>query len=439
MRSARAFSQLSLLVASLLLLSGCDRLRFWEDNEVPVETASPMERQVMDVRKKATVIQSAITRLDRRNVPTFQLGDSRMDISLYTEAGKMRLIDERLQFTDGSTERNRYYFENESFFHYYGQAKKRVNPDENPPMIADIRTRMYFNDKGNFFHSEKTIDGMLTDMDDVELPNTMRRAFALRALEWSDSGGNVDTAAFTDLLYTAMQLREELGRSNVDQQGDPGVTEETAAAETPQPQDEIAAASSQNDTETVPGTSAESARESTTRSAKPAASSPKPSTAKTAPAKTPARTAEPQQTAAVKPPPKRDAAPPPLPPPAVVPADEVLIEAHTHAMLPGSLSSHRIRFQKGNSGTTLSASVRKGRHKEYVLRARRGQKMSVTLQTDDAQVYFRVFLNDGDISGQRRAWTGTLPRYDDYHIVVYRRSDARGDAPASYTVSMSIQ
>jgi len=138
------------------------------------------------------------------------------------------------------------------------------------------------------------------------------------------------------------------------------------------------------------------------------------------------------------PPPKKDVAPP-APPPAAVPADQILIAAHTHVMLPGTLSSHRIRFQKGSTGATLSASVRKGKHKEYVLRARRGQKMTVSLQTDDPNVYFRVFLDDGDISGQRRAWTGSLPRYDDYHIVVYRRSDARGDAAGAYTVSMSIQ
>jgi hypothetical protein len=108
-------------------------------------------------------------------------------------------------------------------------------------------------------------------------------------------------------------------------------------------------------------------------------------------------------------------------------------------MLPGTLSSHRIRFQKGSSGAKLSASVRKGRHKEYVLRARRGQTMSVTLQTDDPNTYFRVFLSDGDISGQRRSWSGSLPRYADYHIVVYVRSEAAGNTEAAYTVSMSIQ
>ncbi|PLX26393.1 MAG: hypothetical protein C0600_10945 [Ignavibacteria bacterium] len=108
-------------------------------------------------------------------------------------------------------------------------------------------------------------------------------------------------------------------------------------------------------------------------------------------------------------------------------------------MLPGELSSHRIRFQKGNTGATLSASVKKGRHMEYVLRARRGQNMSVSLQTSDPNTYFRVFLNDGDISGQRRNWSGTLPRYEDYHIVVYLRSDAPRNAEGAYTITMSVK
>jgi hypothetical protein len=108
-------------------------------------------------------------------------------------------------------------------------------------------------------------------------------------------------------------------------------------------------------------------------------------------------------------------------------------------MLPGTLSSHRIRFQKGSTGATLSASVRKGHHKEYVLRARRGQHMSVTLQTSHPDVHFRVFLNDGDISGQRRNWGGALPRSEDYHIVVYVRQDSRSTDEGAYTITMGIQ
>jgi hypothetical protein len=417
MRSANSIMRLTALLAVLLAFTACDELRFWEDHETPVLTASPLERQVLEVRKKATMIQSEIGRLDRRNVPTFSLGDTRLDLSLYSEAGQVRLIDERLRYTDGSSERNRYYFDDGSFFHYYGQAKKRVNPGEDPPMIADIRTRMYFNDKGNLFFNEKTIDGMDAEMNDGELPNTMRRAFALRGLEWTDGAGIVDTAAFTDLLYTAIRLPEgqELPstRSDAADVADEQISGEARSAET---QDEAVPAAS---SETIVSEAGQATpQKSRTES--------------------PRRQAE-QNVKTQPPPPKKEAAPASMPPPAVVPADEILIEPHSHAMLPGTLSSHRIRFQKGNTGATLSASVRKGHHKEYVLRAKRGQKMNVSLQSDDPNVVFRVFLNDGDISGQRRAWSGSLPRYDDYHIVVYRKSDARGDAAGAYTISMSIR
>jgi hypothetical protein len=423
MRSAKFSMRLTALLM-LLLLSSCDKLRFWEDQEAPVMTASPLERQVLEVRKRATVIQSEIGRLDRRNVPTFTYGDTQLDLSLYSRVGQVQLIDERLRYSDGSTERNRYYFDDGSFFHYYGQAKKRVNPGEDPPMIADIRMRMYFNDKGNLFHSEKTIDGMQAEMNDAELPNTMRRAFALRELEWTDGGGVVDTAAFTDLLYTAIRLPDgsDMPSSVEDDMtaDDPAameegyVEEEPSMENAPPPAREESTAAENVRTESRTTAARQNTREQTTQTRK--------TTPKTPP-----------------PPPQREDTPPPMPPPAVVPADEILIEPHSHAMLPGTLSSHRIRFQKGNTGATLSASVRKGQHKEYVLRAKRGQKMSVSLQSNDANVVFRVFLNDGDISGQRRAWSGSLPRYDDYHVVVYRKRDAPGDAAAAYTISMSIR
>ena len=111
------------------------------------------------------------------------------------------------------------------------------------------------------------------------------------------------------------------------------------------------------------------------------------------------------------------------------------IPAHTHRMLPGSVRSARVQFQKGSNGVTLTAQAGKGAHQEYVLRARRGQGMNVTLDSENPDVYFRIFLNDGDISGERRSWSGTLPRYGDYHVVVY----VKGAQAAGFTITIGIQ
>ncbi|MCB2203373.1 hypothetical protein KQI65_01385 [bacterium] len=436
-RARTMTGRMLLLTAALLVLTSCDNLRFWETKETPVETASPLERQLLEVRKRATVIQGAIESLDRVDIPTFRLDGSELRIALYSQDGELRHIDERLRHDDGSTERNRYYFAMGSLFHFYGQAKKRLNPGEQPPMTADIRTRMYFNDKGNLFYSEKTVDGSEIDMEGSEVPNTMRRAAALQDLKRTAASGIIDTASFNDLLYTAISLpsqnetplaEDEAARS----EDEAALTEDEAALAGDEAALAEDAAALQED-ETM-------LREDEIRTEKAAAEKKRmESRERNASSTSTKTTSRKRESKAAAPPPPVEKTPPPMPPPAIVPADEILIDPHTHAMLPGTLSSHRIRFQKGNTGASLSAGVSKGKHKEYVLRANRGQKMTVTLQSDDPQVFFRVFLHDGDISGQRRAWSGTLPRYDDYHIVVYRRSDAKGSGSAAYTISMGVK
>jgi hypothetical protein len=128
------------------------------------------------------------------------------------------------------------------------------------------------------------------------------------------------------------------------------------------------------------------------------------------------------------------------PPAEIAGADDAdaFIETHVHAMLPGTLNIHRMRFQKGSTSASYSTEVSKGKHEEYVLRARRDQRMGISLQCENSDVYFRVFLRDGDISGQRRSWNGTLPRYGDYHVVVYLKNGSRstGEVPCTLTVSI---
>ena len=108
-------------------------------------------------------------------------------------------------------------------------------------------------------------------------------------------------------------------------------------------------------------------------------------------------------------------------------------------MVPGNLTSQRLRFPKGSTNASVRSAVAKGKHLEYVLHAREGQTMNVSLQSDNSDLSFRIFLRNGDISGKRRAWSGTLPRTGDYHVLVYLRSDAQGGKDLPFTLTVGIE
>ena len=78
----------SLLVLSALL-AGCDAIKFWESDSGVRETMSIAQKEVLDVRNRATTIQSAIDRLDRRDISPFTLGDTTLVISMYFDAGRI--------------------------------------------------------------------------------------------------------------------------------------------------------------------------------------------------------------------------------------------------------------------------------------------------------------------------------------------------------------
>lgn len=108
-------------------------------------------------------------------------------------------------------------------------------------------------------------------------------------------------------------------------------------------------------------------------------------------------------------------------------------------MVPGRIVSQRLRFPKGSTSASLGARVGKDAHREYVLRARRGQRMHVALESESPDISFRIFLRDGDISGKRRVWNGTLPRYGDYHVLVYLKSDAAGKREQPFSLTIGIE
>ena len=77
--------------------------------------------------------------------------------------------------------------------------------------------------------------------------------------------------------------------------------------------------------------------------------------------------------------------------------------------------------------------------------ARRGQTLSVRMQTSNASAYFNVLPRGGDGTALEGAanvvdWRGVLPANGDYVVRVYlMRNAARRDEHANYTLTVGVR
>ncbi len=464
----RTMFPITAALACMLTLAACGDIKFWESDKQSAVDDNPMNSaQLLEIRKKAATIQTSLDRMTRQDF-NFVVGDTMISTALYGEQGDPQLIDERWVDRGGNSGRNRYYFADGSLFHLYGRSTLELNPQGDNAERTEILLRLYFNEKGNMFDYEKLSNESRIDLAENEMSSVMRRAEALRQLAYIDSAGSFDTSAVIAVMHGGDNIPQPMQEATNESQA-AAVEEQAPATEpvksaakqagsqTASPVSQAAAPSKQTATSKQPP-----ATQNTTASKQPyvqqKAASVQHQTAaqKAAPVKQPAASPQPApksqpaatgKTVAAKqsPTPARAAAPKqqanllrkpvqPLPDEGA----DAGIPVHTHRMIPGPLNSSRVRFQDGSTGVTLSASLQKGRHNEYVLRARRGQSMSVTLDTESADVSFRVFLDNSDISGERRSWTGNLPRYGDYHVVVYIHPKSATQS-AGCTVTIGIQ
>lgn len=99
-------------------------------------------------------------------------------------------------------------------------------------------------------------------------------------------------------------------------------------------------------------------------------------------------------------------------------------------------TTRRVRFPKGRTTTVLKGAIVRGTEDRYILRAGRGQTMTVRLTSVEDNAVFEVFApNSGrSMAGAGTDWTGELPRAGDYTIVV---SGTRGNA--TYTLEITIR
>lgn len=109
------------------------------------------------------------------------------------------------------------------------------------------------------------------------------------------------------------------------------------------------------------------------------------------------------------------------------------------------IESHPLVFAKGSSTATVESTLQGGQIKDYRLRARAGQTLSVTLKSNHGANYFNVMppgsqgeaLFVGSSGGNE--WSGKLPVDGEYTVRVYlMRSAARRNETARYTLTTRI-
>lgn len=117
----------------------------------------------------------------------------------------------------------------------------------------------------------------------------------------------------------------------------------------------------------------------------------------------------------------------------------------THA---DEVRTERVQFAQGASSTTIKGQVTGYNSVQYLVGAKAGQTMTVTLKSDSGGNEFHVYApsvkpGEGtamDVgSGDPQSFEGTLPADGDYTIQVYLvRAMARREETANYTVTISI-
>jgi hypothetical protein len=111
----------------------------------------------------------------------------------------------------------------------------------------------------------------------------------------------------------------------------------------------------------------------------------------------------------------------------------------------GEIRTERVQFAHGATSAVIEGSIKAYQTMDYVLGAREGQYMNVSMATDNSANYFNILApGENDVamfngSMAENQYEGTLPDSGDYRIRVYlMRSAARRDEVARYRLEMII-
>jgi len=112
--------------------------------------------------------------------------------------------------------------------------------------------------------------------------------------------------------------------------------------------------------------------------------------------------------------------------------------------LADEIRQERVHFKAGASSATITGAIKGDQTIDYVLGAKAGQTMSVSLKSSNASSYFNVLPPGSDAaifigSTSGNDFTGALPVDGDYRVRVYlMRNAARRNETAQYTLNVGI-
>ena len=107
----------------------------------------------------------------------------------------------------------------------------------------------------------------------------------------------------------------------------------------------------------------------------------------------------------------------------------------------GKAEPNRIEFRRGATSTTLSGTVRGDEEAEYVLAAKKGQRLIIKLTSVPAKSsVFQLLGEDNDTLGleydANYDYSGVLPKTGDYFITVTRPGQSKGTSRYKLTVTV---
>jgi hypothetical protein len=123
----------------------------------------------------------------------------------------------------------------------------------------------------------------------------------------------------------------------------------------------------------------------------------------------------------------------------------VLFIAVPAAVAMTEVRTERVQFDKGANSAVIESSITGYDSVDYILNAKKGQYMNVSMATDNTANYFNILapgeknvaIFNGSISENQ--FEGILPESGDYKIRVYlMRSASRRNETAKYRLEMII-
>jgi hypothetical protein len=107
----------------------------------------------------------------------------------------------------------------------------------------------------------------------------------------------------------------------------------------------------------------------------------------------------------------------------------------------GKAEPNRIEFKRGANSTIISGTVRGDEEAEYVLAAKKGQRLIIKLTSAPAKSsVFQLLGEDNDTLGleydANYDYSGVLPKTGDYFITVTRPGQSKGTSRYKLTVAV---